>query len=382
MDWHKCRFLESCENLKPLVKRRFGREPSTSIAREIVSCLQQGRFFYEAAESSPLEIRPLQLFYGMMGFSKALILARHTRGLETLQHSHGVRDISQQNSRIEDLRVQIDSSGTFQAVNDVVAPLTKVSLAGLFQDRFTQSLPSATSAQIEGIELSLRDTLSRIPDLESLYRMTFHQEAAVTPLHFSADLNHPHHWRLYVTNHSKYDDCESLKEIVSIWRDRFPFLKRWALEGAQNREGECDLVFTNLDPADVDEFAETYSICDAVQFEAINRTLNYFSPERSLSPGAGYLFGGNSAVEPIGGTLHLSEYSLHYLALFLLSSLVRYRPHIWTSAVTSSPLPNQAADDRALSLIEKFLDVNREFVPSFVVAILNPNEDVYFGLIA
>jgi len=62
IDWHKCRFLESSENLKPLVKKRFGREPSTSVAREIAACLQQGRLFYEAAAASPLEIRPLQLF--------------------------------------------------------------------------------------------------------------------------------------------------------------------------------------------------------------------------------------------------------------------------------------------------------------------------------
>ena len=69
VDWHKCRFLESSENLKPLVQRRFDSEPSTSIAREIAVCLQQGRLFYEAAASSPSEIRPLQMFYGMVGFS-------------------------------------------------------------------------------------------------------------------------------------------------------------------------------------------------------------------------------------------------------------------------------------------------------------------------
>ena len=67
-NWHECRFLESSENLKPLVKKRFGREPSTSVAREIAVCLQQGRLFYEAAAASPLEIKPLQMFYGMVAF--------------------------------------------------------------------------------------------------------------------------------------------------------------------------------------------------------------------------------------------------------------------------------------------------------------------------
>src|SRR4051794_30217233 len=101
-DWYKCKFLESGENLKPLVKKRFGREPSSSIAREIVACLQQGRFFYEAADSAPLEIRPLQQFYGMTGFSKALIIASQLRSLSSLKPAHGLVDISAGNSKIAD----------------------------------------------------------------------------------------------------------------------------------------------------------------------------------------------------------------------------------------------------------------------------------------
>src|SRR5216683_5982001 len=107
-----CRFLESTENLKPLVKIRFGREPSTSIAREIAACLQQGRLFYDAAASSPLEIRPLQLFYGMVGFSKALVLARRACSLSALRAAHGVKDASAGNSRISELRIKIKNAGS------------------------------------------------------------------------------------------------------------------------------------------------------------------------------------------------------------------------------------------------------------------------------
>ena len=125
-DWHKCRFLESSENLKPLVHARVGRTPSTSIAREIAACLQQGRQFYEAATSSPLEIRPLQLFYGMVGFAKALVVARRLSSLSTLRHAHGLSDISAANCRIAELRVKIGEAGTFQEFNDVVADLTRL----------------------------------------------------------------------------------------------------------------------------------------------------------------------------------------------------------------------------------------------------------------
>jgi hypothetical protein len=105
---------------------RFGREPNSTQAREIIACLQQGRLFYEAAESSPLEIKPLQQYYGMIGFAKALITAKSLQSLATMKKSHGVRDISKENSQIANLTIHLDRDGTFQEFNDVVAPLTRL----------------------------------------------------------------------------------------------------------------------------------------------------------------------------------------------------------------------------------------------------------------
>jgi len=138
--WYRCRFLESSENLKPLVKKSFGREPSTSLAREIASCLQQGRLFYEAAASSPLEIRPLQLFYGMVGFAKALVIARNQHPLSTLTPSHGLKDISQGNSKIADLRLKILGRGTFQDFNDVASDLSRLRYADSSPRPYTRCL--------------------------------------------------------------------------------------------------------------------------------------------------------------------------------------------------------------------------------------------------
>src|SRR5215475_13923116 len=122
-DWYKCKFLESGDNLKPLIKARIDKTPSTEIAREIIACLQQGRLFYEAAAHSPLEIRPLQQFYGMTGLARALAIARECRSLSTLCQAHGLKDISAHNSRIEDLTVAIQNRGTFLEFNSVVRQL-------------------------------------------------------------------------------------------------------------------------------------------------------------------------------------------------------------------------------------------------------------------
>ena len=62
----------------------------------------------------------------------------------------------------------------------------------------------------------------------------------------------------------------------------------------------------------------------------------------------------------------ISEYALHYLGMFLLSSLVRYRPQIWSHAITSSVTREKAADDKALALIEKFMDLSLYEFPCMV----------------
>jgi hypothetical protein len=85
---------------------------------------------------------------------------------------------------------------------------------------------------------------------------------------------------------------------------------------------------------------------------------------------------GLHAVSPIGG-MYLSEFSLHYMALFLLSSLARYRPQTWMHAISRSVVADSPADDQSLSLIERFLDINVGAIPEMIVSVLNPNEDRY-----
>lgn len=58
---------------------------------------------------------------------------------------------------------------------------------------------------------------------------------------------------------------------------------------------------------------------------------------------------------------------------------MRYRPQIWTHAISRSVVSGEPADDKALSLIERFLDLNRAVIPEMVVTVLNPYEDRHFG---
>jgi len=71
-------------------------------------------------------------------------------------------------------------------------------------------------------------------------------------------------------------------------------------------------------------------------------------------------------IEGYGGAF-ISEYALHYLGMFLLSSLVRYRPQIWSHAIKASVTREKPADDRALAFIEKFMDLTINGFPNMAI---------------
>src|SRR2546430_1878922 len=374
VEWYKCRFLESAENLKPRVHARVGKTPSTQVAHEIAACLQQGRLFYETAQQSPLEIRPLQLFYGMVGFSKALVLGRQVVSLSTLPQTHGVSDVSQANCPIADLKVRIENRGVFQEANDVFKDLTRLRYFGESSKPAAIYLPSAPSGQLSGLRLSLREILSRIHGLESLFFETFGEVANTAALWFRYNEYSENRWELRIDDHTLYTDRNSLLGIIERWRTRYPFLRNWSLVSAQHAWGKSVLNFINVDNSGIDELAELYLIGAGDQYEVhghptINGRGQGFDIAQRLSPLAGGYSSsaGDYAISPIAETIYPSELSLHFLALFLLSSLVRYRPHTWTHAISRTSISEAPADDGALALIERYLDINMETIPSFIV---------------
>jgi hypothetical protein len=376
-DWHECMFLESTENLKPLVKMRFGREPSTTVARDIVACLQQGRLFYEAASSSPLEIRPLQQFYGMVGFSKALKIARSCRRVSTLPSKHGLRDISEGGCKIADLRVKLEDVGTFQGFNDVVAELARVQYIDHSTNSRSLVVPSTTSNRLHDLELSLREILSRIPHIESTYRMTFREDSCVGRIDLQPALGDEKCFRIRIDLPEQFNDRETLKMLVTRFRVRFPFLNIWSLHSAELAWGNSVILFRNTRNSEKDEFSDTRLLPHAGGFLRVDLPGDDISPftlEEGFHPMAGSFSSGLYAISPVGGC-YLSEFSFHYLALFLLGSLVRYRPETWTHAISHSVMPDAPADDQTLSLIWRFLNLNSQLIPGMVVRVLNPYED-------
>ncbi len=378
-NWYEIKFLESASNVKQLVKRAIGKTPSTKIAGEISVCLQQGRMFFETARSSPVQIRPLQIFYGILGFSKALVLARNITTLDTLPHTHGIRDVSASNSQLKKLAVRIDNNGTFQRFNDVVASLNRIHYFGKSNMPAWHLLPFTNSELLNGKELSFAEILARVPYLQHLYEKTFNEPAKTWHIQIMYWDEYDGYTDIRIDDPNIYTDRDSLKTLVNKWRSKFPFLKQWYFIEATHAWGNAIIHFCNVSNAGVDEFSVENLTQEGITFKQVqNLPQNDFSYKRIpfteiLQPIAGGITGSHQyAIEPYDGQF-ISEYSLHYLGMYLLSSLVRYRPQIWGHAISKSVTQNSPADDQALALIENFMDVVLSGFPRMVVESIGIN---------
>jgi hypothetical protein len=397
-DWYSIRFLESAGNLAPLVKQRTGRQCSDGVARDIAACLQQGRQFYQSAAESPLEIRPLLLYYGMVGFAKALVLATHVRRHSTLAKSHGLRDVSEANSSIgqlatvvgegdendaegqgdvdiSQLTLDVRGVGTFQQFNDVAKRLHRFRYN---DDRGSVTtltfVDAASSDELSNMRLTLKDILSRIPGLQVLYTDTFNEPAATMPMTLNPYGDGV--FTVELVTKDRFSDLESLNALVARAREQWAFLKKWRLDSADVNWGTGNLRFANSADNATDELPANGMSRDGIRFSN-KHAENFFPLARGDLPILTGGYGGpQQACLPIGDK-HIAELSLHFLGLFLLSTLARYRPATWRHAVSRTALSQVPADDRALALIERFLDINAHAIPMFMVYVLNPNEDAY-----
>jgi hypothetical protein len=369
------KFLESTANLKSIISRSSGRTPSTEIARDISACLQQGRMFFEIAASAPPQIQPLQIFYGMVGFAKAVILARTVLPIATIQQSHGLSDVSSQNAKVEELSLRFQGNGVFAQFNDVMAQLGRINYFDKFSAPLSVLKPFDELSALNPDKCSLKDILARIPGLQKLYSKTFFEDAACCG--FSL-FHHAEEVELRIDLPQRFSCRDELRTIVEALRQRYQFLNDWCLCAGTHAWGQTMLLFYNIEKPEAGEFSEQALLEGPNGFSAVNRNRNSIAFYKILPPLAGGLTNDHpTAIQSLNGA-NLSEASLFFCGAFLLSSLVRYRPQAWQHALSHSVQENQAADDRALSLIESFSAMSLGRFPIFVQQAMDYSNSIDF----
>ena len=366
------KFLESTENLKRVLKKSLDREPSTKVATDAAVCLQHGRLYFEAAEKAPMEIKPLLIFYGMMNYSKSLVISRNLSGIETLPQKHGLNDISEAHSPLKELKVKILAEGTFQKINDTICNLDCVEILKYWMHEHV-TIPTSCSNLMANKVLTLKDILARIPRLAPLFSATFSEEAKTIGCRIDYKDEASGCVELRIDDRDVFNDPQSRTSIINKWKSRYPFLDNWHLFIAERAWDHSILVFTNIDKSCIAILSEKIIERDNGNYEVggFNNDLKHGKYKflefyDIIQPMSGGLTNNTSLIEPFEN-IHISELSLYYLGMFLLSSLVRYRPHVWRHSISRLATSELPSDDAALALIERFLEDTLTVFPSAIV---------------
>lgn len=374
-DSSRLRFWESAENLREHLSKIFNRQISANLATQISNHLAQGRLYFESASSSPYEIRPVLIFYGMVGFAKALILARNLSNTSTLPHKHGLRDVSDNNARLGKLKLKAEGDGTFQLFNDE-ARIKKVRLMeySLWKDYYCFSSPSET---INNKIFTLQEILSRIPGLELSYKDTFGTDPKVVQCSWPGYDQYKECIEFETFNCKPFRTVQEINIIANKIMEKYPFLKKWVLIEANWPMNNHSLKWANI-KFDV----ETWISEENFSNDRIRGNVkNGFIAKDMIFDEKRIVF--DEIIPPMEGGLHqmqrapyiiedfegldISEASLYYLGMFLLSSLVRYRPDTWIHSLKGRNTDTQPLDDKALAIILSFLDLSFKNFPDMIL---------------
>lgn len=366
------RFLESIENMRELLRSQApSGGASLELARRAAAALAQGRMYFESAIDADEGIRPLLTFYGMVAYAGAVALARTGRVniLEGVR-GHGITHASDADS-LSALRATVTGDGALGVFNDALHALQSVQLYD-GNRRETVFVTTAQSDALIGHSFALRDILARVPGLRQSYERSFAEPSLTLEcsLPFVNEAG-PQQIDVYADGDRTADRVAALADVrrVCPWLERLICTKIYFLSeftvftfAFRDREGLDDGAA--LAPGSFHKF-EIPGPLEERFAKRLGREV--FSQPLDQSGGSGYNFAAPFSFGFLPPAVTL------YIGAYLLSALVRYRPHVWMHALSGTVLPGRPADDRLLAVLGEFQQLCHSSFPDLVLnAILSP----------
>lgn len=320
--WSRLSLFTSREVLERKYHAKHARQLSTGKAKEIISHLEQARQYFESAESAGVLAGPLELYYGVLAFCRAIVLLRSPAAREaTLKKGHGLHTTLSGDSSLDQIDVRIEA-GTFEELLDATGNTEQIEIpnwtsgaenATLLGDvRFLQALPRPAN----GDHFRLLELLGRIPRVRQL----FGESLAVGP-------NCHEGWARVMLPEGK-------EVSFTIWADS---PGRPSVEELRQSLGLPD--HTTLNEQQYRAYGSIEMSIRAREGEA-----SVYSQLPHIGRTSSW---GHSFVERYPGGWSLSRLASYFAASHILSALVRYHPTRWAELV------NHERDDRLLPVISE-----------------------------
>ena len=335
--WATLAFYESRDLLHRTYKERFGQSLSSNKVEEITYHLAQGREYFSSAKQSALLVRPLLLYYGVLALSRALILfLDYSKRESGLKHGHGVsildwknvlhRECKEQSiEKLAELKLKF-MKGTFTDLSQATKNEEQAEFGWMGTHRIWQK--NGTTELEAGYEITLKEVLARIQDIDYWFTGTFRERSCCYPaiIRGSSEQLSVHVSSEHVRRNLELPNMDILSEseICKI----FPMLR----DVKQDRDG-------------------------AYRFGG-SESWNDLPPIRNDQQGNTFL------VAPLSNGDVLSSLSFLYLISYATGMLARYYPSQW------GRLMHGSKGDWLFPLIKSVLTIVEERFPELTLLTL------------
>ncbi len=311
-------------------------------AAQISSLMVQSEKYYEAAVNAPLEIKPLILYYGMVGLSKSLILSGdNTYTLSALapdNRDHSTHGLKFGTQNPNDISIRDGKRISNEFCYAATSP-TRIGLYNLLRACYSNTpIPNDT-------RVAIQDLLSLVPEIYKEYRAYFKQK----PRSWGADA----HFGVNNINDTiqliVFEDWYYHTQQINR-RERYPnsILRNFPeLSTLYTREPNSDDKFRlNNNAVSIDDYIYVSQLMTLESF-ALKR-LNGFS---------------------------VSDIDIHFILMYILSNLVRYRQDKWSRLI-------RRLDNDEMFLIESFIEISSVKFPYVILRELDNIDYVFTGQVA
>jgi hypothetical protein len=319
--WSRLALFQSRDVLERRYRSHHGGELSAGKADEIIAHLQQARQYFSSAESAGVLAGPLEQYYGVLAFARAIALYRGPRQREsTLKRSHGLEAFIPDGGASEDIQMRV-TDGTFYELLEATSNSETISVDEPFPGRETKSqryIRQLIPPQLE-TRFSLLDLLSRIPGVKEHFEQAFDTVARC------------HYGRVHFFQ-------GSFSSVV--WRGDFPLLP---VEKLRQSLGIGPGAVATVGPNESVDFRT--QICPGAHLP------DHFPNAIELQNTA-HVF-----LERYPDGWSLNRITSYYAASHAMSMLVRYHPTRWTK------LAQHAPGDKLMPVLDRLRNlIQRDYV--------------------
>jgi hypothetical protein len=292
--------------------RIHNREANASKVSSIVMSIKQGRELFESSARTDYMTRPIELYYGMSSFSRAMTLMADTSLSESaLEQSHGLKltnlpTAANSSKDVMDIKIEFINGSLTQWYEKAqkTFPLRARSSEPDWQYGYNQE-------DLAGESITLNELLNLIPDLWSELELVDGKRRVGLAVNAAQSTT------------ISFNSKASKAEVAEC----FPGIKQSRLTGPNSTNWNIDYG-------------------DMVGFEPQLVQLNE----------DGFNIGSTLIVPPVG-SLRLSPLSTYLISAYVMSMLARYRPSIWGA------IWNGGAANEMYPLFSRLMDLGEGWFP-------------------